>query len=540
MAQTTREKAASLLLSHKRYVRYLVVLACTAAVVILGVALSLRQSGQAATYEVTILDCQYAGNGAHTHNDDCYDADGNLVCPLEERELHIHDDSCYTHETTLVCGQEESEGHKHDESCYDEEGNLICGQEESEGHHHTDECYETTSTLTCGQEEVTEEHVHGPGCFTTITVSADDEEPVELQGEEEAPVEETPAPSHEQTLAETLRRHDEEGNEYVALAAQVKAPVGTLPANASLHVAELDEALASNEERLVDEALVREFGNGITIKQSIAAEFKLLDENGEEVTPEGNVEVRLNTGFIHDAEELVIVKLPEPQKVDEEAATLVNDVTLVNWDETDLSMGNEDTLMFWTNEKLASYVILEVDTSTVTAEPEPELITTTESNDEGEGETTQTTTPQPNKDNLIEITIGGSEDSAIAMPEQSFEETAGEMRVIVKAPQGAFPADTTMRVKMVAVEDVEDAVKSALPGIYEQMAAVDITFYDKDGKEIEPLVPIKVTMIDANVDAAGQGQPIVMHVDEEGNASVVTQSAITTSSDEVIFDTDSF
>ena len=128
MAQTTREKAANLLLSHKRYVRYLVVLACTAAVVILGVALSLRQSGQAATYEVTILDCQYAGNGAHTHNDDCYDADGNLVCPLEERELHIHDDSCYTHETTLVCGREESEGHKHDESCYDEEGNLICGQ----------------------------------------------------------------------------------------------------------------------------------------------------------------------------------------------------------------------------------------------------------------------------------------------------------------------------------------------------------------------------------------------------------------------------
>ncbi|MCD8250079.1 MAG: hypothetical protein LUC60_09565 [Lachnospiraceae bacterium] len=80
--------------------------------------------------------------------------------------------------TTLVCGLEESEGepetpegHTHDESCYDEEGNLICGQEESEGeseasegHTHMEDCYETEQVLTCDLEE-TEGHTHTDACY---------------------------------------------------------------------------------------------------------------------------------------------------------------------------------------------------------------------------------------------------------------------------------------------------------------------------------------------------------------------------------------
>ncbi len=64
-----------------------------------------------------------------------------------------------------MCGLEESEGHTHDETCYDEEGNLACGLEESEGHTHTDECYEYQ--ITCGLEE----HTHSVECL--IDESAD-------------------------------------------------------------------------------------------------------------------------------------------------------------------------------------------------------------------------------------------------------------------------------------------------------------------------------------------------------------------------------
>lgn len=74
------------------------------------------------------LDCHYAGTGAHTHDDDCYDADGSLVCPLEERASHVHEPGCY-----------------------DASGNIVCGQ-----------------------DEVTEGHVHGPGCFTTVRVATSD------------------------------------------------------------------------------------------------------------------------------------------------------------------------------------------------------------------------------------------------------------------------------------------------------------------------------------------------------------------------------
>ncbi|MCD7848106.1 MAG: hypothetical protein LUG49_08805 [Oscillospiraceae bacterium] len=84
-------------------------------------------------------------------------------CGYEE---HIHTEDCY--EYTLICGLDESEGHTHDESCYDEEGNLICELEESEGHTHAEDCYE--KTLICGLEE----HAHTVECLVDITADVED------------------------------------------------------------------------------------------------------------------------------------------------------------------------------------------------------------------------------------------------------------------------------------------------------------------------------------------------------------------------------
>ena len=142
MAGNIRGHIAGLLQTSKRHSRYVGVLALLAVVVALGVTMGLRRNGRAATVEQTVLDCHAAAGVAHTHSADCYDADGNLVCPLQERELHVHDDSCYN-----------------------EEGNL-----------------------TCGKDEVTEEHVHSAGCFKTVTVTVDDPEPAaEAPAEDEGP-----------------------------------------------------------------------------------------------------------------------------------------------------------------------------------------------------------------------------------------------------------------------------------------------------------------------------------------------------------------
>lgn len=520
MADNTRTHAAELLRSHDRYVRFLAVLAAIAAIVAGGTALALRQRGEAKVHEITVLDCQYTGNGAHTHNADCYDAEGNLVCPLPERALHIHDASCYTEERTLVCGQEETPGHTHTDECYDEDGNLICGQEETPGHTHTDDCYEVTQTLTCGQEEVTEEHVHGPSCFTTITVPDDEEEAVAV----------AESTSLEQTITQELRRKDSDGNEYVYARASVVAPAGTLPTGAALKVSELPADATKTATDQVTTLIARDLGVGTAIGRMDVVALELTDADGNKVAPTGTVEVKVSTATVREADELVLVKLPNADLGTTEPA-IVDGVSLVNWDDADTSVGNEDTLMFWTNEQLCSYAIVEVDTTT--AEGDPDVTAASDGTEEG-------TTPS----GLIEITLGEDEgegeaaEAAVTYPEQSFEATAGNVHVTVKAPQGAFPAGTTMKATPVDTKEAAEAVSSTMPGIFDDVAAVDIVFFDADGTEVQPLVPINVTM--TNTKATAQGQPVVVHVDNEGETSVVTQSNITTSNDEVVFNANEF
>ncbi len=112
--------------------------------------------------------CGGLENYIHKHNEDCY-YNGELVCPLEERENHVHTQECYTEEQRLICGQEESEGHTHDESCYSVRDELVCGMDEGEEHTHDESCYEHIEELICGQEE-SEGHTHDDSCYETVRV----------------------------------------------------------------------------------------------------------------------------------------------------------------------------------------------------------------------------------------------------------------------------------------------------------------------------------------------------------------------------------
>lgn len=544
MASTTKSKMSELLRSHNRYVKFLIALTCVAVGVGLGVFISMRQTGVAKVHEVRVLECPYEGLAAHTHNADCYDEEGNLVCQLDERELHVHDESCYTEERTLVCGLEESEGHAHTEACYGKDNELTCGLEESEGHVHTDACYETTRTLTCGKEEITEEHVHGPGCFKTILVP---------DGEEE---EDAEAVSGAQVLTGQLLRINEHNEEEAVLVVSVKAPAGMLVANAALELSEVDQADAEHVAEQVDAVVKREVGEDAAVKELLAAKMALKDAEGNDVAPTGTIEVRLGSALVRDADELVLVQIMQ-----DGTARLVTDAALVNWDEADTSTGNEDTLMFWTSEQLTTYVIASIerhetaDDALVTQEEpaEAEAAADTAAAEQGQDAEqaatpattdaeeapaqTQATTPAqsaaPEAAATTPATTQTATPATADMPAQSFEGIAGNVKVVVKAPAGAFPAGTTMRVKAIDADEAADMV-SALPGMYDDIAAVDITFYDATGAEIEPRVPINVTMTNAKVTNA-QGQSVVVHVDDAGEASVVTQSGTATSTDEVIF-----
>lgn len=122
----------------------------------------------------------------HTHDESCYDRNGDLVCPLPEIEEHEHDKDCYRETEVLICGEEET-GHIHDETCYTTvRGDLCCELEESEGHAHTDACYRWTEVLSCGREEDLTGHIHSASCYTTVTELICEKEEITLHTHDES------------------------------------------------------------------------------------------------------------------------------------------------------------------------------------------------------------------------------------------------------------------------------------------------------------------------------------------------------------------
>ena len=246
MENRTRNRAFGMLLSAKRHTRYIGILACLALVVAFGVTMGLRRNGRAATVTQTVLDCHAASGVAHSHNADCYDADGNLVCPLQERELHVHDDACY-----------------------DEEGNLVCGK-----------------------EEVTEEHVHGAGCFKTVTVTVDDPEPeAEAPAEDEGPdyaqaeAEATPMPS--QIFEEKVDLEGKNKDASDDLIVRVEAPEGALPKGTTMRVSPI------TAKKYIDSAKNEVKDKTKADVEAVQAVDITFIHDGKEVEPEKNVHVSM-------------------------------------------------------------------------------------------------------------------------------------------------------------------------------------------------------------------------------------------------------
>lgn len=175
-----KKQASKILRDKKMYQRWLAIFMCLALVVTSGTVTALKLTGQAMTAKQ--LQCSYV---PHEHTDECYNAEGELICGLSDKVVHTHDSSCYDAEGNLVCTLEELEPHEHDESCYTEVKTLVCGEEEHEAipaHTHTEECYTTETVeepvLSCGLEETDGQpaieaapgHVHTDACYTTETV----------------------------------------------------------------------------------------------------------------------------------------------------------------------------------------------------------------------------------------------------------------------------------------------------------------------------------------------------------------------------------
>ncbi|MDY5579185.1 InlB B-repeat-containing protein, partial [Porcincola intestinalis] len=113
------------------------------------------------------------------------------------------------------------------------------------------------------------------------------------------------------------------------------------------------------------------------------------------------------------------------------------------------------------------------------------------------------------------------------MPAQDFEGSVSGVSVRVHADEGRFPEGTTMHLAPVSKASIlnNDSVQDAVGEDKEVVdaIAVDITFLNKDGKEIEPVGTISVSMSTSR-DVSGDSHQ-VLHIDDSGNASQVTDAS---------------
>ncbi|MBE6123418.1 MAG: hypothetical protein E7190_12015, partial [Erysipelotrichaceae bacterium] len=93
--------------------------------------------------------------------------------------------------------------------------------------------------------------------------------------------------------------------------------------------------------------------------------------------------------------------------------------------------------------------------------------------------------------------------------------------VTVYDDNGALPEKVSMSVSAVPEESVINSVESAVEGTVTRVRAVDITFRDENGNEIEPTKPVRVTITASDIDDANTS---VVHIEDNGNATDVGAS----------------
>ena len=111
-----------------------------------------------------------------------------------------------------------------------------------------------------------------------------------------------------------------------------------------------------------------------------------------------------------------------------------------------------------------------------------------------------------------------------SMPAMTFEDYVEDIYVKVEAEEKTFPEGTWMKVVYVEAWKIIDSVDKAVEGEVEDVKAVDITFYDKDGKEIQPEKPVSVKLQIAGMEEAAD--QAVFHVDNEGKVDVLTEATV--------------
>ena len=522
-------------------------LLCLAILVVAGVAGIFHLPATAKTYQVTQLTCTavppegeaYADFFVHIHNDDCFDANGNLVCPLPEIRPHRHTADCFVTTRTLICAIPESDGHQHTEDCYtrvrgdlicerstepvlDNEGNVLdeghvhtdecfawteeltCGLEAGEGaHHHDDSCYQTFTTLNCDQSEIllhthTEdcyqknedgsiyvdedgntwlicgqlqvtEHVHGPECFTTYEL--DDGDNTKLSTEKE---------TAEETVSVSMPAAHFEA-ETAGVLVTVEAPEGAFPEGTTMVVSpvEMDDDTLSN----VTDAVESSGEKKVVTAQAVDISF--FDAEGTLIEPRLPIKVSMKSAIVSESENVALVHLTEvaaAEAAENEtseapaapAAEVVTDVQVVE-------NPDEHNEIQFESDAFSIYVLVRTETITtryLTADGQTYLITVTCS---------------------PEAMIPEGATLAVEEILQDSEEYANYLAQAESAVKAGAAAEVTNEAAEAPEEGTDSAVETESTGNGNTRRVsvttarfFDITILDAEGNPVEPAAPVDV------------------------------------------------
>ena len=166
-----------------------------------------------------------------------------------------------------------------------------------------------------------------------------------------------------------------------------------------------------------------------------------------------------------------------------------------------------------------------------------------------EGTETPAETPEETETQAVTETPGETETSdgaeqpsnaAVSMPAQSFEQTLDNgITVAVEAPEGALPQGVTLNAAMLDT-DSEDARQAAAQldeaGVsYDGFVALDVSFTDASGAELEPALPVTVRfelpegLLPEDVDTDSLA---VQHLAEDDTGAVVSVETVADAAEE--------
>ncbi len=465
-----------------------------------------------------------------------------LTCGKEE---HIHSSECYEETEVLDCNKEESEGHTHTEDCYDEDGNLTCGLEESEGHQHDDSCYKTEKTLICGEKE----HEHTEICY-------------EKGG--------------------TLKSQTKD-----KMTAAVTYEAGVIHEGTTL------SAKAAKEDAVKD--IREEIENEIALEDKTLSVFQAYDltlsKDEVEVEPEAGETVDVKLTFnnkVETEDKNTEWKLYHVIR-DEDTDTYQLEEITEEYNKLSIKTDSNNAVKSITFETdgFSEYVLVGVAQKAEEQETEDATESTTE---DLSAEEQTTAEEKENKEDAIsgEDKKDAAEEGTTSSEKkedtdksadaegkttekngQSYKATVSGLSVLVSAEEGTFPDGTTMHVEKVTKKSVLNAARDAVSegdtdadskkaeaermglqstedkmeytGSSAKVQAIDITFLNADGKEIEPKKAVRVTM--QSEDLADTDAVTVVHVDDKLKTEIIEQISekeVKAEEDEVIFDADEF